>query len=182
MKRRIFKALAGVSLLLCVATAVLWSRSFTTMDSVEFTSPRGTYCAIQSTGGGWLRVVVTHNAPGPFGISINPRVPHARIWTFFPERGFLLNGVFTAGGTITHWFTPSGAIVSTTRGPYRAIAISDLHLAVLLLLSALICFVMYRRQRRGFPEGCPSCGYDLRATPDRCPECGMVLLKKEITN
>jgi hypothetical protein len=28
------------------------------------------------------------------------------------------------------------------------------------------------RRRRLQPGRCPACGYDLRATPDRCPECG----------
>jgi hypothetical protein len=172
--RWLFNVLAWGSLLMCATTIALWVRSYTKIDSVEYTSAGGTWFSIQSHPAGYLRAVIAHNAPGPFGICIEPRVPHGRVYTIFPERGFFFGGAYTAGGTIANWFTQSGQLIANTKLPYRAFMISDLHLAVLTLLSASIWFVQRWRTKRYARGCCMCCGYDLRATPDRCPECGTV--------
>jgi len=39
----------------------------------------------------------------------------------------------------------------------------------------LLAWRRYRRRKRSANQNrCPSCGYDLRATPERCPECGTI--------
>jgi len=181
-RRWFLYGLVVLSLLLGIGTIILWVRSYRTIDSVEYTSAGGSYWAIQSFGRGWIRGVVAHNAPGPFGISLEPHAPHARIWTFFPNRIFVLGGAVTAGGTITHWFTPGGQVIATTRNSYRAFAVDDLGLIAMMALSTLICFMLLWRQRRLVPGCCHNCGYDLRATPERCPECGAISPKKEINS
>ena len=45
----------------------------------------------------------------------------------------------------------------------------------LSLFPALWLRGLGRRHR----DGCPNCGYDLRASPDRCPECGTLVKKGE---
>ena len=48
----------------------------------------------------------------------------------------------------------------------------------LIVLLTLILPASRIRFRKRIPPGhCPKCHYDLRATPDRCPECGTVVTK-----
>ncbi|MDP9174011.1 MAG: hypothetical protein M3O30_09120 [Planctomycetota bacterium] len=180
MKRRVFTAMIIGSLLLLVADVLLWSRSYSKVDSVEYTSRSGAYCAVQSTLGGFIRVVVADHDPGPFRFRFNPRVPHGGVLSFYPRHIFLLGAAMTADGQITHWFTSNGNIIAKVQRPYWAFAISDLHFLVLMLLLAVTFYILRRRQRV-YPAGmCCLCGYDLRATPKKCPECGATPPKQEM--
>ena len=57
--------------------------------------------------------------------------------------------------------------------PYRAVVVPYWSIAVFAaLLPAGWFFGFVRRRRRRRAGLCVRCGYDLRASPDQCPECG----------
>ena len=162
MRGRLFTLLSAVSLALCVATCVLWVRSYWYEDILS-DDRSGRIVSGQSLRG---RVAIIHTRRVG-----GPSAPQ-------PDDGLRLNTV-PAGGAIVHSLSPVG---------WRRQRIANAEFAVsqsfVFVSNWLICaggavlpalWVVRARRRRRVRAGlCRSCGYDLRATPDRCPECGVV--------
>jgi hypothetical protein len=165
MKRRIFNVLAGLSALLCVATAGMWVRSYWRQDwiclgiaqqtfgagfgrgIIEFRTFRGLDSGaglhwISDRAGNALNLLedCKHHALG-FGLGLPDWVALA----LGPEAGHVV--------ALPNWLLV--VITAVLPGWYlrQQAKLAD------------------RRRRTGL---CTKCGYDLRATPDRCPECGRV--------
>ena len=164
LSRHLFTLCSAVSLLLFVATCVLWVRSHATSDLVHLdggdrwisvATCRGTLATV-----GWLKA---DHDPG-FSPRYRTLPPEELAWIGPSHRdraatrvgGFGLWYLADIGGT-----TPSARELYV---PLWLVAVA----AVLPLARARRGVRHHLRSRRG---GCPSCGYDLRASPGRCPEC-----------
>ena len=162
MRRRVFTMLAGVSLVLFVATVVLWVRSYRRLtsisdaDSFSFTHSEPLYWIITGKGHAVLcrqigRNWEGHELPGFHFVGIS----------FGGTRG-------TDGSMVWNLVLPLWLIVT----------------CLLVLPFARLEF--WRRDRRRYwresQRLCHVCGYDLRATPDRCPECGTQVRSKEMAS
>jgi len=182
-RRRLLRILLNtatvVSLVLCVATVVLWVLSYRVEPKVEGMRAKRIW-QVSVTGG---RVGVYHernvgpnaayreDEERPYGVRYAPRtspVEPPPVLTAANGRDVDLNwGAFRMAvhdGSGEPW--PS--IVTLVMLPCWAVC------ATLLLppaARALHWAASHRQRRRG---RCPACGYDLRGTPDRCPECGTV--------
>jgi hypothetical protein len=149
MTRRLLNLLTVVSLLLCVAVVVLWVRSWSARDSVQW----------QRIGDGrietWLLVV----AEGRIGLT-GERVPAQNL----------------PAGSEVSWGVGLPRTVPAARGPGSTLPLWHLvvYASVLPLwwLARQQSSAAAARNRRRVLGLCPACGYDLRGTPDRCPECG----------
>jgi hypothetical protein len=176
-----FNALAALSLLLCIATAALWVRSYWVTDTLlverreapppssssedgqDYGTPHyGVYA--KSHGGqfgGWWGGSGLLEASGP---NLRWSFEHAHEITGFATlpAEFELSTHYLdydgAGFNMRSWTLPGWAFV--------------LGFAVLPTVVVTRRLAAARRRRRARLGCCPACGYDLRATPDRCPECG----------
>jgi hypothetical protein len=174
MLRWMFRIVAGLSLVLCLATCVLWVRSFATATEFGF---KKLVADSSSWNGSRCRLYyLTSNRPG-----ISYTVTHA--WSYgrmgwhiyhieYPSRQSV-NGppnVSFLGFKYRAWGEPSfnDQYLREWMIPYWALML------VLACLPALAIRKALRSRRRRQPGLCPACGYDLRATPGRCPECGAV--------
>jgi hypothetical protein len=168
MARRLFTVLSALSLLLCVAVAVLWVRSYLRSDELVWTAEQvrdGVVLAtrdtrLRSSRGWWSHSEFVDRdewRDGPLTDRIERR---SFEWRRTPRS---LDVQFSA--------TRFGGELPV---PYWLIClVLLLPLGIRFRRPVLRCVSSeYReRERRSFGL-CPACGYDLRATPDRCPECG----------
>jgi hypothetical protein len=161
LPRILLNAATVVSLVLCVATVVLWVLSFWRLDQGHAVVGRQFFAANSARGRlvfYWYTDYVASTPLAWQSHALQPG-PHLTGWSSTPPAwgfGAHHQEVTNAAGKfqisrdvlVPHWFLVlAAAALPTLRAGCR------------------------RRTRTGL---CPVCAYDLRATPDRCPECGAV--------
>jgi hypothetical protein len=184
MRRRIFNLAAAVSLALCVASVVLWVRSYRPVQ--DYTAWRGRATLMAQSKGGrlwlqrWSGCDPAPTRPGRVdltwalrGTTNPPYQPNAPIEVgYSPPSSALGNGfgfdwIASDFGT-SHDGRPLGRRQMLAVPYWALVAAAGLGPAVW----GISWLARHRRHRQG---KCAVCGYDLRATPDLCPECGAVL-------
>jgi hypothetical protein len=176
MIRRLINALSVLSLLLLVATAVLWVRARSFRDAFARTNAQGDGWVVTTTSRGAAGVEWTvrrveprdgsarrfmaytnRHAPGAIVVGIRP----ARRGLGFGAEQFMLYARIGPNRQAMNW---SGVLV-----PFWSLMVA------FGLLPAHAAWRRLRRRRaaaRTAAGFCVACGYDLRGTPGRCPECG----------
>ena len=183
IRKVIGAGVAGLCMLLTLALAILWFRSYTRGDMMHWgvrntaheeqfnrhiyiyvlsTTGEFQICrrssSIKSRGFKWVR---PHLRDAKFDFS-NDEI---NFWGFRWENNRLPNRPLS-------WTSWSDWVFSITI-PYWALVLFSSAWPTIWLVGRL-------RHRRKTKSGCcPACGYDLRATPERCPECGRAISDAE---
>jgi hypothetical protein len=167
---RLPRLASALSLLLCLATVVLWVRSYYRVECVVLndrndlrTMPfggwfdRGAFIIIQSRPHGGF---IEHLGWGSYsGANADD------------ARGFLHGILYYAHARGDFGFM-WGSYVNNHGGGYSVVALPLWMLVCLFGIIPAIAIVRQCRKRPPIVGMCPHCGYDVRATPNRCPECG----------
>ena len=175
-----------LSLLLCVATAVMWVRSYHGFDAFLYVGTHNHFSATTTAGKVVLQVgsefhldlygVTTGFRSGLFPTSFDGSAEEQRKWPVW----LLLASYYDRTPA---WLAWTG--MTTGSGPHTPDYPPDFRQTVAIvpfgywiglfalppLFVTLRLFLRFCRRREGH---CVQCGYDLRATPDRCPECGTI--------
>jgi hypothetical protein len=182
VRRHLSTLLSAMSLLVCVATGVLWLRSYRVQDRLQYTFPsdiwevgavRGKLFlmrmhaepALWDIMGGFYHY---QEPPGTYLDVVSPAIKPAGKFGFgyYQEKEWRQH-------KSTRFDLANWAVVA----PYWLIALVGVPLPMVWICRRV------RMDRTLLGGRCTVCGYDLRATPDRCPECGKVPAgKTEISN
>jgi hypothetical protein len=184
MKRGLLNLLTGLSLLLCIATAVLWARSYNVLYAVRRTrvdQRTGAVCTrscIVASGRllvsvGLYRSDLDHFSDGP---------PPGG-WRLYRDPYYYADRSFSPRPWLATWRAQhdSGRTVWGPAGTWSAavnLPVIAPHWAFVMVTAVPAAVSLFawrrdgRRRRHSVGGLCLACGYDLRATPDRCPECG----------
>ena len=168
--RILLDAATALFLLLCMATVVLWVRSYWRADLVGWVRPArpGTESIFfdLGSGGGGVAIYVGFYSR----LAENTWIPVG-----WHKRGNDRRPIRYAGADFeTRWGFGYGSFRDYLVR-FRCVIFPIWLPTTLFALLSLTRVAFVIRRYRGSRQGrCRSCGYDLRATPDRCPECGTV--------
>jgi hypothetical protein len=161
--------LAGLSLILALATGMLWGRSYWVCDILLHKSAmygRGyeEILILQSSRG---LLMYDQRQMGGFG--------HGTSEWKTGSNYFATSSPFTTTSGSRKCFIFRWESFPSSNQKPRQFSLSMSYGALLLassILPALRGWQLLRARKRQSENLCPQCGYDLRATPERCPECG----------
>jgi hypothetical protein len=181
LSRWLFHAFAGLSLLLCLATAIFWvvDRDSNTCQELILGLRSKTAAIIIDN---WhVFVVAGSNDDDPANVGLHfvwdnswSLGFYCDVFTYLYEPKLLWRHLGDFGGTVYRG-RPHEEI-------FRAAAILMVPAWFAVTLFAIppgfVAFRFFRRKKKRKAGSCLTCGYDLRATPDRCPECGTIPAKE----
>jgi hypothetical protein len=196
MRRWAFHILAGLSLLLALAAAVMWVRSYSRVERVQYTrldarqTPRPhTQWAItyleSCVGGLQLRHMTAvsqglqafaraHQDPDGYHLGLRWLVDDDDRQMRYPTRGWVTAHTHLIQCSIAG-FEINKSKWGPADNPNTSKSITVPHWFLVLVgmpLPVFTAMVAVRRRRRIRNGMCVNCGYDLRASKERCPECG----------
>jgi hypothetical protein len=176
----VFSGLASLSLLLCIATAAIWVRSYFAGDMLRLGVSQSGVAEVVFwrlkivSGRGGMQVWFDRGTTNRSNPTMLGNLRHFPMPVRYPFDAYISPAPPTFAGFQV--FNSS----SRYERYFGITAPMWFWLAVLIPLPILAIRSNYLERRAGQIGHCRRCGYDLRATPDRCPECGMIAAKKEI--
>ena len=159
MKRRIFRIVSAMSLLLCLSCLAMWVWSGLWSDNLIVYGV-GRTSAFTSECGNLTLWTESRRPPA--------LREDAWVWQVFPKsQTWYLNWPRYQASTATR----NSSVFSerSLRLPYWMLTLATGIVPGLWLRSWWSCYGVRKRRHAG---RCEMCGYDLRATPHRCPEYG----------
>ncbi len=166
VKRRLFNLVAGVSLVLCIATMFAWITHRAYLTGINYATPSRLYIASARPLGFYFATgaLIPAATPGWKETSYTIHLPD-RISVSHSLLGFAI-GNFDGSYRLNPSRPLSDCEICYVILPYWF---------VIAITFGLPVYAVVRRRRSFNSIGmCKVCGYDLRATPERCPECGTV--------
>jgi hypothetical protein len=165
--RRLVTVASVISLLLCLATTVLWVRSHYRWEWAQYNWHERKFSAESNVG--YVDFTVLAPDDRRSGIRSYSYDPDVAVGSYMlrPRYGISYEDE-TSGDTFDGWTTNSHLRVS-----YWLLA------AVFTMTPAAWLIAFFRRRHRSNRGLCPICGYDLTGnTSGKCPECGQPIPQK----
>ncbi len=163
-----FTLCSAASLPLCVAACVLWVRSWSRQEVIQYQT-RTWLLPVETRFGSTGFVLWKTPSESP-GFVHATEAPNSREWP--PLIGLcvaLWGGNAVGDGFAYSSHAPLYAVIM----PTRAVPLIAGMLPMVWVVCATGKVLRHRRRQRRRGLGlCPGCGYDVRASPGRCPECG----------